>query len=369
MFSKVFVLASICLAVVAAAKPTWRDLDNYTFDHFMTDFNFKFSPEEIEMRRSLFISEISRVREHNRKNLSWKEGINKFSAMTSVEKKSTFGRSKAHAAKSKNLSSQKPFDLEVKPVESLPTLADWRKFGIASSVKDQGHCGSCWAFASTAVIESHIALKTGKLFDLSVQQMAMCAPNPDSCGGTGGCAGSTSELAFDYVAKSSGLFEEYQYSYLSYYGQDLACAVPTSGTAYGKISGFVKLPENNYTALMNAASTVGPIAISVDASNFHAYESGVFSGCNQANPVINHAVILMGYGEEKGQKFWLVRNSWAASWGESGYIRLARADKDQELCGLDVEPADGTACAGETDAVKVCGTCGVLYDTAYPLIA
>jgi cathepsin L len=370
MFAKSFLLFCVFVFSVAA-RPTWRELDNYTFDQFLNDFGFEYPSEEIEMRRNLFISELSRVRQHNAKNLSWKEGINKFSCLTTKEKQSLFGRSKAHAAKSKNLKHAKslPENFKIEPIASLPTTADWRKAGIVSSVKDQGYCGSCWAFAATAVIESHVAIQTGKLFDLSVQQTAMCAPNPDSCGGTGGCAGSTAELAFNYVASSKGLFEEYQYSYAAYYGQNSACATPKVGKPVATLSGFVQLPENNYTALLNAANTVGPIAVSVDASKWSAYESGVFNGCNQASPDIDHAVILMGYGEEiNGQKYWLIRNSWAASWGELGYIRLARSDSDESLCGLDVTPQDGTACAGQTDAVKVCGTCGVLYDSAYPLL-
>jgi cathepsin L len=219
------------------------------------------------------------------------------------------------------------------------------------------------------VIESHVAINSGLLFDLSVQQMAMCAPNPDSCGGTGGCAGSTAELAFDYVTKSGGLYQEFQYSYSSYYGSNYECSLPTLGKPVATIEGYVQLPENNYTALMNAIATVGPVAVSVDASSWSGYSSGVFNGCNQVNPDIDHAVILYGYGEENGQKYWLIRNSWSPSWGEKGFIRILRTDNEEAVCGSDITPQDGTACAGQNDPVTVCGTCGVLYDSAYPLNA
>lgn len=185
--------------------------------------------------------------------------------------------------------------------------------------------------------------------------------------GTGGCEGATSEIGMDYVAGSDGLFQEYQYSYSGYYGQDAECVIPTLTTPVATISGFAKLPENNYTALMDAVTTLGPIAISVDASTWHAYESGIYNGCNQEQPDINHAVVLVGYGEDNGEKYWTVRNSWSAAYGEAGYIRIHRGDDEESNCGTDVTPQDGTACAGETEPVQVCGTCGILYDSAYPL--
>lgn len=117
---------------------------------------------------------------------------------------------------------------------------------------------------------------------------------------------------------------------------------------------------------MNAVATIGPMSISVDASDWHAYDSGIFNGCNQVNPDIDHAVVMVGYGSENGQGYYLVRNSWSASWGEAGYIRLYRDDAEEDNCGTDNTPLDGSACAGQTDPITVCGTCGILYDTAYP---
>lgn len=136
------------------------------------------------------------------------------------------------------------------------------------------------------------------------------------------------------------------------------------------------MEENNYAQLLHAVANYGPIAVSVDASSWHSYVSGIFDGCNQLNPDINHAVVLVGYGtdDKTKQDYWLVRNSWSASWGENGYIRLLRRNPsnsnnnlgEQEYCGLDVTPQDGTACADQTQPVKVCGTCGILYDSSYP---
>jgi cathepsin L len=337
----------------------------------------KYSADEIENRRQLFKTELKRVVEHNQKGLSWKEGINKFSAMTTAERKAYHGRSKGVAAKSKDLKAQKTLEeigYQIRSLSDLPASVDWREKGIVSPVKDQGHCGSCWAFAATATVESYVAKNTGLMFSLSPEQIAMCAPNPASCGGTGGCEGATAEIAFDYLSDSAGFYEEFQYPYVSYDGTDQSCntdAVASITSPKATIDGFVKLPENNYTALMSAIATTGPMSISVDASSWHAYEEGVYDGCNQVNPDIDHAVVLVGYGtcSQCGQDYWLIRNSWSASFGEAGYIKIARKSNEEEICGSDVTPQDGSACEGQTDPVTVCGTCGVLYDSSYPLNA
>eukprot|EP01040_Poterioochromonas_malhamensis_P013232 gene13233-14529_t len=368
--NKILVLLAAFFAITAA-RPSLEQLDTYTFEQFIKEYNLSFKEDELPQRRALFQSEIQRIKAHNAKNLSWKEGVNKFTVMTAAEKKAFFGHSKALGrSQKKSLKSARklPDDFVLQPVDALPKHVDWREAGIVGPVKDQGHCGSCWAFASTATIESHVAKASGYLYDLSIQQIASCTPNPNSCGGTGGCQGATSELAFDYVSNSAGLFQEYQYSYQSYYAQDYACTIP-SGKPVAAIDGYVQLPANNYTALLNAVARVGPVAIAVDASNWHSYESGIFNGCNQVNPDINHGVVLVGYGEEKGQKYWIVRNSWSPTFGERGFIRVARSDSDDSNCGSDITPQDGIACAGDNTPETVCGTCGVIFDSSYPLNA
>lgn len=341
------------------------ELDTYSYEQHIKDFALEHS----EDRRKAFVKELARVRLHNSNpNKKWTETMNKFSTMSASEMTAMKGRIKASTKTHSNLKAHNgiPSDFKLKAVSELPAEVDWRTAGVVSAVKDQGGCGSCWAFSATATIESHVALSTGLLFNLSPEQIAMCSPNPDSCGGTGGCAGATAEIAFDYVSNSAGLFEEYQYGYTSYYGKNYDCALPTDTNPVATIDGYVQLPANNYTALMNAVATVGPISISVDAA-WGAYESGVYDGCNQANPDIDHAVQLVGYGEENGSKYWLVRNSWSPAWGEQGYIKLARADTDDQNCGIDTTPQDGSACEGETDPVVACGTCGILFDSSYPL--
>merc|ERR1711976_748564 len=153
-----------------------------------------------------------------------------------------------------------------------PDRVDWRekKPSVVTPVKNQGACGSCWAFGSTAVLESHYAIATGKLVVLAPQAYVNCAPNPNDCGGTGGCEGSIPELAFNWSAQKGLPLE----ADLPYKGRDQQCKPYKAAV---KNSGYVKLPENDADALETAVATIGPIAVNV-AANWGRYGGGIFSG-------------------------------------------------------------------------------------------
>jgi len=231
---------------------------------------------------------------------------------------------------------------------------------MVTPVKDQGGCGSCWAFSAAQTFESHLAIQTkAAIQKLSPQQIVSCAPNPDQCGGTGGCEGSTQPLAFAYT-KTGGLTTEALYPYK---GQTGTCKTGIQPVAYN--GGYTVLPTNDYNALMDAVANVGPVAISIAAggSAFQFYSSGVLSNCNDY--VMDHAVQLVGYGTDAGMDYWLVRNSWG-NWGEKGYMRVKRYGDGKEPCGVDKKPGDGDACKGDTAPRTYCGECGILSASSYP---
>jgi len=355
-----------CLhACSAASPPRWHELHGYTFEKFIADFNKSYGEKETVWRRALFQRELMEVVRHNKMaEATWRAGINKFSDWTEGEKKALRGYNAAAGQAARGGAVAELVQSIKNP--QRPASVDWRKASppILTSVKDQGGCGSCWTFAAAETIESAWALQTGDLQDLSEQQIASCAKNPRHCGGTGGCEGGTAQIAYQHVIDAGGIASEWVYPYSSYDGQDHTCAMPKRFAA--SLSGFVNVKSNNEDALMDAVAK-GPVAVSVDANAWPRYESGIFTGCNDTDPDIDHAVVAVGYGldDESGQEYWIIRNSWSPSWGEKGYIRL---QKGSGTCAWDTKPQDGSGCEGGPPRVYTCGACAVLYDTTYPIV-
>eukprot|EP01111_Echinosteliopsis_oligospora_P019856 TRINITY_DN982_c0_g1_i1.p1 TRINITY_DN982_c0_g1~~TRINITY_DN982_c0_g1_i1.p1 ORF type:complete len:376 (-),score=126.48 TRINITY_DN982_c0_g1_i1:53-1180(-) len=357
------------VVMIAAKKQTaWNQLDGYTFDMFLAEFNKQYDDSfEYKMREEIFNSNLELILKHNRnQHHTYKMGVNHMSDFTPSEFKKLRGYKRTSPRQETNLNSI-PFN--VLNVEDLPAAVDWRTQGVVTPVKDQGQCGSCWSFATAETVESHYAIAMGPLSILSEQQILDCTPNPQHCGGTGGCDGGTAELAYAQIMSMGGLSSEWQYPYLSGYGQNYACHFNATETVpVAVVRDFVVLPSNQYNAVLTAVATVGPLAISADAAAWQHYESGVFSGCDTTTTDIDHAIQLVGYGTDAttGEDFWIVRNSWTPLWGEDGYIRISRSA--QTYCGVDTTPQDGSGCDGGPANVTVCGPCGLLYDTSYPIV-
>mmetsp|Transcript_53737 Transcript_53737/g.114700 ORF Transcript_53737/g.114700 Transcript_53737/m.114700 type:complete len:440 (+) Transcript_53737:120-1439(+) len=331
------------------------------FSDYLSQHGLNFEGSELNQRKTMFQSLVEKMIAHNNDpNSLWKMGLNKFSVLTKQEMQQYFGYMKMTTARA--VGSPPPGKNK-----ELPEDFDWREHrpSVVTAVKDQGGCGSCWAFASTEVMESAVALATGKLWDLSPQQLTSCMPNPQECGGSGGCNGAIAQLAFNYTIQN-GLDTQWSYPYTSGLNGDSGECFPspTKKRPAVHITGYHQLPQNDANALMEAV-LVNPVSVSVAASSWSFYSSGIFNGCDP-DPVINHAVVLMGYGSEGGNYYWLIRNSWGPTWGEDGYIRVQRFPMG-EPCGEDKEPLDGYSCkANPPDSIHVCGMCGVLSDSAYP---
>eukprot|EP01059_Diplonema_ambulator_P012855 TRINITY_DN2332_c0_g2_i1.p1 TRINITY_DN2332_c0_g2~~TRINITY_DN2332_c0_g2_i1.p1 ORF type:complete len:383 (+),score=91.74 TRINITY_DN2332_c0_g2_i1:57-1151(+) len=339
---------------------SWRDLaanPKYSFEDYLAEYGKKYAGDEWAVREKVFYENLGKIRRHNMGESGYKMGLNEFTDWTREEFKARRLGKKPDAAHDPT-----PAAVHLH-ADNLPSAVDWRDKGVVTDVYDQQECGSCWAFSATETIESMAAISGGKLTELSTEQIVSCSPNPDHCGGTGGCDGSTQPLAFNYT-KTSGLSTAKSYPYNSGSGITSKCHPDKINPVVG-VTSFVTLPTNNYTALLTAVATIGPVAISAAADAWQSYESGVFS--KDCGYDVDHGIQLVGYGEEaSGQLYWIVRNSWGYSWGESGYIRIARYGEGNEPCGMDNSPQDGIACAGDTTPKKYCGECAILSSSSYP---
>ncbi|KAM6330858.1 cathepsin K [Alca torda] len=208
--------------------------------------------------------------------------------------------------------------------ERAPPAVDWRRKGYVTPVKNQGQCGSCWAFSSVGALEGQLKRKTGKLLSLSPQNLVDCVANNDGCGG------GYMTNAFEYVRQNRGIDSEDAYPYI---GQDESCMYSPTGKA-AKCRGYREIPEGNEKALKRAVARIGPVSVGIDASlpSFQFYSRGVYydESCNAEN--INHAVLAVGYGTQKGTKHWIIKNSWGEEWGNKGYVLLAR--NMNNACGI-----------------------------------
>ena len=224
-----------------------------------SDFKVKYSkvyqsPAEERYRLEVFTENLRAVTEHNRGQSLYTKGINEWSDLTQAEWERTY------------LGGYKRIQMPESPVESqgqkvsradLPEAVDWREQGAVTGVKNQGACGSCWAFAATEQIESYAAIASGDLVELSTQQMTSCTPNTLTCGGTGGCQGSTPPLGYNYI-QLFGQMAETDYPYISgSTSQSESCQYDLSAlTPVAAITGYNELPVNDQDAVMNHIATV-----------------------------------------------------------------------------------------------------------------
>lgn len=288
---------------------------------------------ELTERFRIFRENMADIFNHNSNpSRNFTMGINAFTDLTPSEFKKMFASGYSRPATGLKCN---PFTF----VEEITMeTVDWREEGVVNQVRDQGQCGSCWAFATTANAESAWALTSGNLVDLSEQYLVDCAT------GIGyfnlGCNGGMPDSAFRYLIQN-GPCTEQSYPYVS--GN-----TETAGTCHScpplevSFSACYDIPSKNQNALRIALSkTPVVIAIEADTRYFQSYSSGILTDALQCGTNLDHAVEIVGYGEENGLKYWTVRNSWGDKWGENGYVRIQRSDStdDAGVCGIAVEPS------------------------------
>jgi len=273
-------------------------------------------------RYSIFKQNLDYINEHNAKNMSFQMEMNRFGDLTFDEFSTTY---KGRPVRSESTVSSSSFvPISADRVGAGGAL-DWRTKGAVSPIQDQGQCGSCYSFSGIASIEGAWALKKGALIKLSEQQVVDCSRSL----GNEGCNGGYEKNVFQYVINNRGIGTSAKYPYT---GRDNQACKGSTNPSVVTISSQKSIPANNENAMMTAVQ-LGPISIAVDASHsFQFYSRGVFDdrGCGTS---LDHAINIVGFGTDTttGKDYWIVRNSWGTSWGESGYIRVIR---NKNMCGL-----------------------------------
>jgi C1A family cysteine protease len=321
---KMFVFSAFtlfsCLATVYSFNSTEHGWEH--FQTFIHRFEKRYSGLiEFEKRFEIFRSNLDYIHHHNENSdSSLRLGITQFADLTEEEFAAFNGiKSRVNGPFSSPCQSFKSSS------SNVPSSLDWRSEGAVTPVKDQGQCGSCWSFSATGAMEGAWQIAKGKLESLSEQQLVDCSKSY----GNHGCYGGLMDDAFEY-AMDNGMCAEDAYPYQAKGGDCQKCEVVV------EISSCVDVTPNNQVDLKEAVSK-GPVSIAIEADTktFQLYTYGVITS-DSCGTNLDHGVLIVGYGEENGVKYWLVKNSWGPSWGEDGYVKIERSDSknDPGVCGV-----------------------------------
>jgi C1A family cysteine protease len=295
------------------------------WESFKREHGHNFSTMEEETRRFGHFLENLKMAD-NRNDAERKaggsavHGVTKFSHLSQVEFESTV----LTANKALRSKVNRKVDTTVRKLDTTADVVDWT--GIYTTpVKNQGYCGSCWAFSATEQIESDTMRNFGVTYILSPEQITQCATQAS------GCNGGWTEVAYDYVQGAGGIVLESSYPYTSYYGTTGICKVNLSEVVVN-INGYTTISgEDNMAAYVQ---TTGPLSVCLDASTWNSYTGGIMSVCGNS---VDHCVQAVGVYAVSASNggYWKVRNQWGTSWGESGFIQLAYG---QNTCDITNDP-------------------------------
>jgi len=330
---KLTLFALFCLEAALATTPSkavledWEAWKQQHGKSYSTNSNAKAELGELNevnheesFRMKVWMENKAAIEKHNKE---FEEGVhtfnlalNRFSDLSSSEFSSMMNGFRPKACPDEALEST--------DFANVPESKDWRKEGAVTPVKDQTpNCGSCWAFSTTGAVEGAYFIKHKKLVSLSEQQLVDCV-----AGGTYTCEhGGIPYWALEYI-KDRGIETEESYPYEALNGQ---CRYDQNKIAV-RVQNVRGVPSGNEEAL-KAAVAKGPVSVGIDSYDaFQHYNNGIISTSSCNAEATDHGVLVVGYGNEGGKDFWLIKNSWSEQWGEEGYFRLAR--NENNMCGV-----------------------------------
>jgi C1A family cysteine protease len=313
------------------------DSDQKEFILFRNRFNKVYaSDEDFFARFEVFKSNMRSIIQHNSvPGQNFTLGINQFSDLTAEEFKALYINSGYKPSVSVSVGAtvgSYGCKTYTSTATSAPASIDWRQKNAVTSVKDQGQCGSCWTFSSTGASEGAWAISTGKLIDLSEQQLVDCATGVAY--GSHGCNGGQMEGADKYlIANGQCSLASYPYT-----ATDDKCKTCSPVARFSSCS---DVKPNDQVSLKGAVA-MQPVSVAIEADTryFQSYTGGILDAAT-CGTTLDHGVLVVGYGTDNGKKYWNVKNSWSSTWGEQGYVRILRSDStnDAGICGIAMDPS------------------------------
>ena len=282
---------------------------------------------DFNARLQNFIATHQFIEEVNEAGKAWIAGHNQFSDWHHAEYKQMLGY-----VKGEGFASPKVQIFE----ETNALEVNWVDAGAVTPVKNQGSCGSCWAFSTTGSLEGAHFVATGELLSFSEQQLVSCAGLNY---GNYGCYGGLASQAYNYYEAGHNAELESVYPYASGAGQMFACTYDASSTTAVSVADYTAVTADS-PSQMKAALVQQPLAVAIEADQmvFQTYSSGVLTSDAGCGYNLDHAVLAVGYGtDSSGQDYWLIKNSWDTTWGDQGYIKLGM-DSTKGACGVQMEP-------------------------------
>ncbi|KAL2088805.1 hypothetical protein ACEWY4_015704 [Coilia grayii] len=317
----IFITLMLAGVHIAHMNPVFSPEDELHFKTWMSEHGktYKELPEYYH-RLHIFTQNRRRILQHNAGRHSFTMALNQFSDLTFAEFKKAF---LLHEPQNCSATTG-TYRYQAGP---YPDSVDWRARGnYVTPVKTQGHCGSCWTFSTTGCLESVTAIATGKLLELSEQQLIDCAKDFNNHG----CFGGLPSQAFEYIKYRGGLMTEDDYPYK---GHDSTCEFQQE-LAAAFVKDVVNITRYDEMGMVDAVARLNPVSFAYEVTaDFVHYKDGIYSStkCKNTTETVNHAVLAVGYGEQNGTLYWIVKNSWGTSWGKDGYFLIERG---QNMCGL-----------------------------------
>jgi len=322
---KVILIALFALFAVSSARMLAEQEYEFLFTNWMRQHSREYATaDEFQYRYQVWKDNMDIIIGHNAKNASFTLAMNKFGDMGQKE----FGQKMCgYKPHNRTVTLTEPIDLS-----AIPASIDWRTKGAVTGVKNQGQCGSCWAFSAVASTEAANFYQTGNLISLSEEELVDCG----SSTGNQGCEGGLMDDAFQWIINNNGIASEASYPYIGTDGNPCqSSTIPNVAT----IGSFKDVTQNSNSALLAAAAgQVVSVAVEADQAVFQFYSGGVLNDAS-CGTNLDHGVTLVGYTNTGSSPYWIVKNSWGSDWGLSGYLYIAITDNQAAECGINMQPS------------------------------